>query len=131
MNPKSGDSFLSVEGLPSARGRRPTAVLHLRTIMHRPRSYKGAYFLNETLTQTPMMNLRRIVGLLPALLLPAALLHAQDKYKQFSPINTAIPSLSIAPDARGGGMGDIGAATLPGTVFAIAAAWLIRRQEVR
>lgn len=60
-----------------------------------------------------MMNLRRIVGLLPALLLPAALLHAQDKYKQFSPINTAIPSLSIAPDARGGGMGDIGAATLP------------------
>ena len=25
MNPKSGDSFLSVEGLPSARGRRETA----------------------------------------------------------------------------------------------------------
>lgn len=25
MNPKSGDSFLSVEGLPSARGRRVTA----------------------------------------------------------------------------------------------------------
>jgi hypothetical protein len=32
---------------------------------------------------------------------------------KFSPINTAIPSLSIAPDARGGGMGDNGAATLP------------------
>ena len=26
MNPKSGDPFLSVEGLPSARGRRPTAA---------------------------------------------------------------------------------------------------------
>ncbi len=41
--------------------------------------------------------------------------HAQtdDKYKQFSPISTAIPSLSIAPDARGGSMGDNGAATLP------------------
>ena len=60
-----------------------------------------------------MMTLRRISRLLPALLLPAALLHAQDKYKQFSPINTAIPSLSIAPDARGGGMGDLGACTLP------------------
>ena len=37
--------------------------------------------------------------------------HAQDK--KFSPIHTAIPSLSIAPDARGGSMGDIGVATLP------------------
>ncbi|MDR1746032.1 MAG: type IX secretion system outer membrane channel protein PorV [Tannerella sp.] len=37
--------------------------------------------------------------------------HAQDK--QFSPIHTAVPSLSIAPDARGGGMGDNGVATLP------------------
>jgi len=30
-----------------------------------------------------------------------------------NPINTAVPSLSIAPDARAGGMGDIGAATTP------------------
>jgi hypothetical protein len=30
-----------------------------------------------------------------------------------NPIITAVPSLSIAPDARGGGMGDIGAATAP------------------
>ncbi|HCO66700.1 MAG TPA: hypothetical protein DIT04_02950 [Dysgonomonas sp.] len=30
-----------------------------------------------------------------------------------NPIVTAVPSLSIAPDARGGGMGDVGAATLP------------------
>jgi len=30
-----------------------------------------------------------------------------------NPIVTAVPSLSIAPDARAGGMGDIGAATTP------------------
>ncbi|NDW19331.1 hypothetical protein D0T53_10460 [Dysgonomonas sp. 216] len=36
---------------------------------------------------------------------------AQDD--NYNPIYTAAPSLSIAPDARGGGMGDIGAATLP------------------
>ncbi len=35
------------------------------------------------------------------------------KNQKFNPINTAAPSLSIAPDARGGGMGDVGAATLP------------------
>ena len=32
---------------------------------------------------------------------------------KFAPINTAVPSLSIAPDARGGAMGDNGLATLP------------------
>ena len=37
--------------------------------------------------------------------------HAQKD--KFSPIHTAIPSLSIAPDARGGSMGDVGVATLP------------------
>ncbi|MDR1381350.1 MAG: type IX secretion system outer membrane channel protein PorV [Tannerella sp.] len=36
-----------------------------------------------------------------------------DKDNTFNPINTAIPSLSIAPDARGGGMGDNGVSTLP------------------
>jgi len=40
--------------------------------------------------------------------------HAQkDKIEPFRPIHTAIPSLSIAPDARGGSMGDIGVSTLP------------------
>ncbi len=33
--------------------------------------------------------------------------------EDYNPITTAVPSLSIAPEARGGGMGDIGAATLP------------------
>ena len=36
-----------------------------------------------------------------------------DLKQSFSPINTAVPSLSIAPDARGGAMGDNGVATLP------------------
>ena len=31
----------------------------------------------------------------------------------FNPLQTAVPSLSIAPDARGGGMGDVGVATSP------------------
>ncbi|MDR0758100.1 MAG: type IX secretion system outer membrane channel protein PorV [Tannerella sp.] len=36
-----------------------------------------------------------------------------DKVNRLSPLHTAIPSLSIAPDARGGSMGDNGVATLP------------------
>ncbi|MEN9917904.1 MAG: type secretion system outer rane channel protein PorV [Bacteroidota bacterium] len=36
---------------------------------------------------------------------------AQDK--PINPIVTAVPSLTIAPDARGGAMGDVGGATLP------------------
>ena len=31
----------------------------------------------------------------------------------FNPVQTQVPSLTIAPDARGGGMGDVGAATTP------------------
>lgn len=33
--------------------------------------------------------------------------------KKFAPVHTAIPSLSIAPDARGGSMGDNGVSTTP------------------
>ncbi|MDD6210067.1 MAG: type IX secretion system outer membrane channel protein PorV [Bacteroidales bacterium] len=33
--------------------------------------------------------------------------------EMFNPISTQVPSLTIAPDARGGGMGDVGAATTP------------------
>lgn len=36
-----------------------------------------------------------------------------DGKDKFSPINTAVPALSIAPDARGGAMGDNGVATTP------------------
>lgn len=38
---------------------------------------------------------------------------AYSQEDQINPIATAVPSLTIAPDARGGGLGDVGAATLP------------------
>ncbi len=34
-----------------------------------------------------------------------------DKQNMFNPVQTSVTSLSIAPDARGGGLGDVGAAT--------------------
>lgn len=66
-----------------------------------------------------MMRFSRIGLLLAALLICVAFTasHAQggvdDTKHKFAPINTAIPSLSIAPDARGGAMGDNGVATTP------------------
>ncbi len=46
-----------------------------------------------------------------ALVLHSNRLKAQEQ--EYNPILTAMPSLQLAPDARGGGMGDIGAATMP------------------
>ena len=46
-----------------------------------------------------------------AALFSSAALMAQSKERMFNPLLTAVPSLSIAPDARGGGLGDVGAAT--------------------
>ena len=43
------------------------------------------------------------------LLLSGTYLFAQEN----NPIHTAVPTLSITPDARGAGMGDVGAATTP------------------
>ena len=41
-------------------------------------------------------------------------LHAEDNIKnEFNPVNTGVTSLSIAPDARGAALGDLGAATDP------------------
>ncbi len=40
-----------------------------------------------------------------------AVLKAQDKQTMFNPVNYGVTSLAIAPDARGGSMGDLGAAT--------------------
>lgn len=49
-----------------------------------------------------------------ACLLFASQAHADDNIKnEFNPIETGVTSLSIAPDARGASMGDIGAATDP------------------
>lgn len=47
------------------------------------------------------------------LLSASAVLQAQDEKTTFAPINMAIPSLTIAPDARGGAMGDNGISTSP------------------
>jgi hypothetical protein len=54
-------------------------------------------------------NIRAIA--LAALLNVALTAGAQDKQNMFNPVTSSVTSLSIAPDARGGGMGDVGAAT--------------------
>ncbi|MBR6891820.1 MAG: type IX secretion system outer membrane channel protein PorV [Bacteroidaceae bacterium] len=41
------------------------------------------------------------------------LAQAQDVKNQFNPVYYGVTSLAIAPDARGGGLGDVGAATDP------------------
>ena len=41
-------------------------------------------------------------------MMTASVYAEDDKYQQFSPIHTAIPSLSIAPDARGGSSNAVG-----------------------
>lgn len=51
--------------------------------------------------------------LLLALVMICAEGMAQDKRDIFNPVNTAVTSQMIAPDARAAGMGDIGAATDP------------------
>lgn len=43
----------------------------------------------------------------------SALSVSDENGASYNPLQTAIPSLSIAPDAVGGGMGDVGAATRP------------------
>lgn len=50
-----------------------------------------------------------------AALLPLTV-SAQDKENMFNPVNTAVTSQSIAPDARSAGMGDVGVATDPDVV---------------
>lgn len=47
------------------------------------------------------------------LCLSAALAAAADGKNEFNPVETGVTSLSIAPDARGASMGDLGAATEP------------------
>lgn len=66
------------------------------------------------------ISLRNTLSSLAALLVAAALIIPStaaakgDEIKNdFNPVQTGVPSLSIAPDARGASMGDIGAATDP------------------
>jgi hypothetical protein len=53
------------------------------------------------------------ITIMAVFLLMALTASAQDSKSQFRPINHAVISQTIAPDARGGSMGDIGAATDP------------------
>jgi hypothetical protein len=54
---------------------------------------------------------KQVLGaILLALLLPL-MAAAQDQQNRFNPVQYSVPMLAIAPEARGGGMGDIGAAT--------------------
>lgn len=59
-----------------------------------------------------MRNKLRIITLLVLAIL-TQLVNAQDKKDMFNPVNTSVTSQTIAPDARAGGMGDVGAATDP------------------
>ncbi len=56
-----------------------------------------------------MTTLRNILTFL--LLLLALHVSAQDQQNMFNPVQYSVPMLTIAPDARGGGMGDVGVAT--------------------
>ena len=58
------------------------------------------------------MNKFRIITIILGLIFLPAIMNAQGK-KDFDPLIVGVPSLTIAPDARGGGMGDVGAATDP------------------
>ena len=60
------------------------------------------------------MKTKKILSLLTlffglAVALPASA--DDDKQSMFNPVNYSVTSLAIAPDARAGGLGDIGAAT--------------------
>ena len=58
------------------------------------------------------MKAHRIIRILLLLTVCSAeVVLAQDKQNMFNPVNTSVTSLAIAPDARAGAMGDIGAAT--------------------
>lgn len=54
---------------------------------------------------------KKIICIVLAVFCTTSLVRADDDY--INAIITAVPSLSIAPDARAGGMGDVGAATSP------------------
>ncbi|MBP5770430.1 MAG: type IX secretion system outer membrane channel protein PorV [Bacteroidaceae bacterium] len=58
-----------------------------------------------------MNNIYRYVAVLVTSFALASAAVAQDKQNMFNPVTTSVTSMSIAPDARGGGMGDVGAAT--------------------
>ena len=59
-----------------------------------------------------MRKIKFLVTLL-LIVLTTLTIKAQDGKDEFNPLTVGVPSLTIAPDARGGGLGDTGAATEP------------------
>jgi hypothetical protein len=59
--------------------------------------------------------MNRIIRIIPVVLcfLVSVAAKAQDKLNEFNPVEHAVISQTIAPDARAAGMGDVGAATDP------------------
>lgn len=57
--------------------------------------------------------MKRPLFIIPLALAPLSAAADDEVRDQFNPVRTAVVSQSIAPDARAGGMGDIGAATDP------------------
>lgn len=55
----------------------------------------------------------RVSAFLFAVLIINQTINAEDIKEDFNPVETGVTSLSIAPDARGASMGDLGAATDP------------------
>ncbi|MBR1964036.1 MAG: type IX secretion system outer membrane channel protein PorV [Muribaculaceae bacterium] len=60
-----------------------------------------------------MKKLKALVVALLALIIVSPVALALDIKNEFNPIQTGVTSLSIAPDARGASMGDLGVATDP------------------
>ena len=58
-------------------------------------------------------KLKRYFIIFALILSLPAFAFAQENKNEFNPVTTGVTSLSIAPDARGASMGDIGAATDP------------------
>lgn len=58
-----------------------------------------------------MTKNRRIWLTLLLACIAVGVMRAQDKQNMFNPVNFGVTSLAIAPDARAGSMGDVGAAT--------------------
>lgn len=56
------------------------------------------------------MRLKTYIAFL-LMILASLSANGQEKKDMFNPINTSVTSQTIAPDARAGGMGDVGAAT--------------------
>ncbi|MBO4370355.1 MAG: type IX secretion system outer membrane channel protein PorV [Paludibacteraceae bacterium] len=59
------------------------------------------------------MKAKSLLSLLAAVALPFCALAEDENVTTYAPITTGVSFLSVAPDARGGGLGDVGGATTP------------------